>query len=69
MDDITWTCHICSDERPDEKISVYPKPVLLPVSLGEAAPVTQNIRYCNDRADCINAAADKPPLDLRKNNR
>lgn len=47
MDNITWTCHICREERPDNKISVRSKPVIvLGVEIG------QNIRYCNDRPEC-----------------
>ena len=46
---ITWRCHICNAERPDEKISVLTKP------LGVTDAV-QNIRYCNDNPRCIEGA-------------
>lgn len=50
----TWKCHICGDERPDEKISVLSKPLIIngQVVLGGQ----QNIRYCNDRPACIEGA-------------
>lgn len=40
---MTWTCHVCGDERPDDKISVAKHP------LGIA---TVNVRYCKDRPEC-----------------
>lgn len=42
--DLTWKCHICGSERPDAGISVLTKTI--PYG-------TQNIRYCNDRTECI----------------
>ena len=48
----TWTCHICKRERPDDKISVLTKPLVINGRLvGE-----QNIRYCNDNPACIEGA-------------
>jgi hypothetical protein len=45
---ITWKCHICFKERPDEKISVLTKPLFVKgQQFGE-----QNIRYCNDNELC-----------------
>jgi len=45
----TWTCHICKRERPDDKISVLTKPLVIDGRVvGQ-----QNIRYCNDNPDCI----------------
>jgi len=50
--DLTWTCQICGQERPDERISVVTKPLVINgQTVGE-----QNIRYCNDRAACIEGA-------------
>ena len=47
-----WTCHICKRRRPDEKISVVSKPLVINgQTVGE-----QNIRYCNDSEDCFKAA-------------
>lgn len=50
----TWKCHICGEERPDEKISVLSKPLVINGQIrGE-----QNIRYCNDRPGCIDGAKE-----------
>ena len=47
-----WKCHICGEERPDEKISVVTKPLVINgQTVGD-----QNIRYCNDRPACIEGA-------------
>ena len=52
---LTWTCHICGEERPDAKISVLTKPLVINgTACGE-----QNIRYCNDKAECIEGARHK----------
>jgi len=47
--DLTWTCHICGKVRPDDKISVVTKPwISNGYKIGD-----QNIRYCNDKPECI----------------
>lgn len=43
FDSMTWTCHVCGDERPDAKISVAKHPLGIAVV---------NVRFCNDRPDC-----------------
>jgi len=49
---LTWKCHICKERRPDAKISVLTKPLVINgQSCGE-----QNIRYCNDRPACLEGA-------------
>lgn len=48
---LTWTCHICGDERPDKLISVLSYPIF------EGAK--RNVRYCNDRVACLEGAALK----------
>ena len=48
----TWKCHICGEERPDEKISVLSKPLII---RGQVCGM-ENIRYCNDRLGCIEGA-------------
>ena len=48
----TWRCHICEEERPDNKISVVSRPLI--ISGRECGQ--QNIRYCNDRPACIEGA-------------
>jgi hypothetical protein len=52
MKDITWTCHVCHDERPDEKIDVFQTKV----DLGFGIIADQNVRHCNDRVKCITEA-------------
>lgn len=48
MNNLTWTCHICHEERPDAFISVFKKPLIINgVEMG-----SQNIRYCSDRIEC-----------------
>lgn len=49
---LTWTCHVCGDERPDPFISVLStkRTTLNNVELQE------NVRYCNDRSECIEGA-------------
>jgi len=50
----TWKCHICGEERPNGKISVLTKPLIINgLACGE-----QNIRYCNDRSACIERAKE-----------
>lgn len=51
----TWKCHICKEERPDDKISVYQRPLLMGEP-GREITITMNIRYCNDRQECIEGA-------------
>ena len=46
---LTWTCHLCKKERPDAKISVRKKPLII----GGQSMGSQNVRYCNDNPDCI----------------
>jgi len=51
---LTWKCHICGEERPDEKISVYSTTQEIPGTHG--GTMTVNVRYCNDKPACIEAA-------------
>ena len=48
---VTWTCHICKEERPDEKIAVRKKPVIglngIPSRI-----FSENVRYCVDKPSC-----------------
>ena len=49
MSQITWTCHICGRIRPDSKINVHTRPIVVNGNnFGE-----ENIRYCNDSPSCI----------------
>ena len=52
----TWKCHICGEERPDNKMSVLSKPLIIK---GQVIPGSgQNIRHCNDRPACIEGAKE-----------
>lgn len=51
MEGLTWTCHICGDERPDALISVRK----VPAEMG-GVNFEQNVRYCNDRPACAEAS-------------
>ena len=44
---MTWKCHVCGRERPDERISVYSEER----TIGPATAKV-NVRYCNDNPDC-----------------
>ena len=50
--DLTWTCHVCGEERPDHLISVLTKPLMI----NGRSVGNQNIRYCNDNNKCQEGA-------------
>ena len=54
MDD-SWTCHVCGEERPDAKISVFKSDRSAQWGLPPGS-ISQNVRYCNDRQACIDGA-------------
>lgn len=51
MEKLTWTCHICKRERPDEKISVKTHRRKM-----DGWYFQENVRYCNDNPECEKAA-------------
>ena len=51
MSPIEWTCHVCGELRPDDKISVYSRTISK-----HDIPITENVRYCNDNPECIEGA-------------
>lgn len=53
--DLTWTCMVCGDVRPDEKISVFKKDISKNHNLPEGT-MTLNVRYCNDKTECREGA-------------
>ena len=53
--DMMWTCHICKEERPDAVISVRRKP-LVGVNGVPSRIISENVRYCNDKPECIEAS-------------
>ena len=54
LDDLTWKCHVCGEERPDRFISVFSRER----DLGRGVMVQENIRYCNDRPACAESARE-----------
>ena len=50
---LTWKSHICGETRPDERISVQKNKRVIP---GTNQKVEENVRYCNDKAECTSAA-------------
>lgn len=61
IDDLTWTCHVCGDERPDRFISVHKSLYRM-----NGIPVQENIRFCNDRPACLAAAPFTTHFKQRK---
>ncbi len=51
--DLTWPCHICGEVRPDLNISVHAFRRDM-----DGVPYTENIRYCNDNANCMRLARE-----------
>lgn len=49
---MNWTCHVCGRERPDAAISVFAVDTSEEFGLPPGT-VQQNIRYCNDRPECV----------------
>ena len=56
---LAWKCHVCGEERPDAQISVYSKPLV--INGQECGQM--NVRYCNDRQECIEGV---PNVDFMK---
>lgn len=48
-----WTCHVCGQRRPDDKISVE----VHDLSDEKGFPWYENVRYCNDRESCQKGAS------------
>ena len=51
MSDLTWTCHVCGEDRPDAMISVFSRTVMI-----GKIEAQENVRYCNDRPACVEGA-------------
>lgn len=47
-----WRCHICGENRPDAMISVQKNHRTMPGGF----EYEENVRYCNDKAECAAAA-------------
>lgn len=55
--DLSWKCDICKEERPDAAISVAHRPLR---GMEDMFPATRfNLKFCNDKAACIEQA-NKP---------
>lgn len=52
QDGTIWRCHLCGEERPDDKISVHTHERKMGGLL-----MKENVRYCNDREECSQAAS------------
>lgn len=46
---LSWACHVCGAERPDERISVYVRSHYF----ANGVRMRENIRYCNDDPECM----------------
>ena len=55
MNGLTWSCMICKRLRPDELISVAVRDMSFKYKL-PVGSIEQNVRYCNDRNECRDAA-------------
>lgn len=51
---LTWTCHVCGEERPDRLISVFTRERMWPGGVR----FRENVRYCNDRMTCQDGASE-----------
>jgi hypothetical protein len=52
MQDLTWTCHVCGDTRPDYKIGVR-STIIRDLN---GIELQENVRYCLDRSSCIDGS-------------
>lgn len=53
-----WVCEICKEARPDSKISV------LSYHLKDLPGAERNLRYCNDKSECVDGAKEKSLTQL-----
>lgn len=58
MDDLTWRCHVCGDERPDHLIGVRTHHRVF-----NGVELAENVRHCTDRPDCVAGAETKRFLE------
>ncbi len=57
MDTLTWTCMVCGDTRPDNRIDVHTEDTSAQYNLPPGT-MKVNVRYCIDRAECRLKARD-----------
>ena len=54
---MTWTCHVCHEERPDAQISVLKRRWTRDGGFATGGiEGDMNVRYCNDRPACVEGA-------------
>lgn len=51
---LTWTCHVCGEERPDARIGVLSREGTTDLGVR----LRENVRYCNDRRKCAEGAKE-----------
>jgi hypothetical protein len=51
-----WSCHVCGELRPDDKIAVCKRSAPYQRSARPPIPIRVNVRYCVDRAVCTAVA-------------
>ena len=62
FENLSWTCHICKEKRPDASISVRSTPLIINgMECG-----SQNVRYCNDKQSCIEESKTFSFIDKNK---
>lgn len=49
--ELIWTCHICGQVRPCDKIGIFSRDTSADYDL-PAGTIQQNVRYCNDNDVC-----------------
>jgi len=57
-DNMTWTCDVCGDVRPDRCISVHTVDISADLGVPEGS-AKRNFKYCNDRRECIEGVKRK----------
>lgn len=55
MDELSWSCEVCGQIRPDEYISVAKHDMGEQNGLTEGI-ATRNVNYCNDKIECTRVA-------------
>lgn len=50
--DFYWRCHICGEMRPDRFIRVFKTDISAEHGMPPGT-ITQNVRYCEDKAECV----------------
>jgi len=65
FENLTWSCHVCKEVRPNAAISVFKKDTSAELNL-PPGHVVQNVRYCNDNSDCTEKAKTYDHIILKK---